>query len=135
MFVYETAIVQAVISTGEVGEVPGKVEGARAEMPREQLLQPMHHCTCIRAGDHGWGEGDVAAPVHAAENIVQRYLKPALLVIWVKWLLVTSLASEFVLAPKKSKAAAWSIWCAHSWVSRQKWAAGLQGHPSWLQNS
>lgn len=84
MFVYETAIVQAVISTGEVGEVPGKVEGARAEMPREQLLQPMHHCTCIRAGDHGWGEGDVAAPVHAAENIVQRYLKPALLVIWVK---------------------------------------------------
>lgn len=84
MFVYETAIVQAVISTGELGEVPGKVEGARAEMPREQLLQLMHRCTCIRAGDHGWGEGDVAAPVHAAEDIVQRYLKPALLVIWIK---------------------------------------------------
>lgn len=63
MFVYETVIVQAVISTGEVGEVPGKVAGAHADMPREQLLQPMHCCTCVRAGDRGWGEGDMAAPV------------------------------------------------------------------------
>ena len=69
--------------------MPGKAASAPAEIPSEQLLQPMHRCTCIRAGDHSWGEGDMAAPgrpgpVHAAENIVQRYLNLALLVIWVK---------------------------------------------------
>ena len=39
------------------GSMPGKTASAPAEISSEQLLQPMRHCTCIRAGDHSWGEG------------------------------------------------------------------------------
>lgn len=132
MFVCETG-------TGEAGEVrEGACQARRqvlpAEVPREQLPH----------GHWGWGpqlrrRGRAApgspCPVRAVENIVRRNLNPVLLLRRVERLLVTSTASEFVLAPEKSRAAAWSIWRAYSWASRQKLAAVLQGHPTWLQTS
>lgn len=140
MFVCETGVGRCVIAPGEAGEVWVGACQARwwvlpAEMPREQLLQLLHRCTDVRAGDHSWGEGDVVHLGVPALCIVQRCLSPVLLLVGVEWLLVTSTTSEFVLAPEKSRAAAWSIWCAYSWASRQKLAAGLQGHPPWLQTS